>query len=254
MGERMSRGRRTALTAVTGAVLAVILVIVAAAVVYVRGGIAHPADRARTEAEQGYEEWSGPFGEEAAARQAALEPVLGEPIEETWYIMCSGIARGGPVPTAQFCYLSVATTYAVDWTDPHAEVDEIITALEGTEATTGDDVTAGDGGPWTAIPMDPDEEPGGRIAEAGHNGTAYIHEPGFEAIETGEAMGSGLFLDEAIAKQTVPAATPPAGHGQVTIRRQVGLSRTNIGCLPSPSLGCSSLMDEASMPHVDGFS
>lgn len=92
------------------------------------------------------------------------------------------------------------------------------------------------------------------VAEAGHNGTVYVHEPGWESIETGEALGSDLFLDEAISKQTVPASEPPAGHGQVEIRRQVGLSRTNIGCLPSPNLGCSSLLDEASMPHVDGFS
>lgn len=254
MGEKTSQAPRRALTIVAAAVLAALLVIAAAVTVYVRGGIAHPADRARAEAEQGYAEWAGLFGEEAAARQAALEPVLGEPIAETWYISCSGIARGGPVQTAQFCSLSVATTFAVDWTDPHAEVEEIITALEGTEATTGDEVTAGEGGPWTALPRDPEEEPGGKVAEAGHNGTVYVHEPGWEAIETGEALGSDLFLDEAIAKQTVLASEPPAGHGQVEIRRHVGLSRTNIGCLPSPRLGCSTLLDEASMPHVDGFS
>ncbi|MGP4975011.1 hypothetical protein [Brachybacterium tyrofermentans] len=197
MGEQMSRGRRTALTVVTAVVLAVVLAIVATAVNYGRGGIAHPAERARTEAEQGYEKWSGPFEEEAAARQAAREPVLGQSIEETWYIGCSGIAVGGPVPTAQFCDLSVVTTYAVDWTDPYAAVDEIITVLEGTEATMGNEVTAGRGGPWTALPRHPGEEPGGMVAEAGDLGTAYVHEPGFEAIESGEALGTDLVLDEA---------------------------------------------------------
>ncbi|MGP9844139.1 hypothetical protein [Brachybacterium sp. 107] len=254
MGEKMSRGTRRALIVAAAAALVAVLVIAGAVTVFVRGGIAHPADRARTEAEQGYEEWAGPFGEEAAARQAALEPVLGEPIEETWYIVCSGIAPGGPVPNAQYCDLSVATTYAVDWADPQAEVDEIITTLESTEATTGDEVTAGEGGPWTALPTDPGEEPGGKVAEAGHNGTVYVHGPGSETLETGEILEFDLFPDEVITQETVTASEPPTGHGQVEIRRQIGLSRTDIGCRPSPSRGCDTLLDEASMPHIDGFS
>lgn len=56
-----------------------------------------------------------------------------------------------------------------------------------------------------------------------------------------------------LTKQTVTESEPPAGHGQVRIRRTVGISRTNIGCLPQGSLNCGSLLEEAAMPAVDGF-
>lgn len=252
MGEKMSRSAGRALGIGIAGVLVIGLLLALGAVLYVRGGIAHPADRARTDAEEGYAEWSAPFGEEAAARQAALEPVLGEPIEEIRYVSCTGIARGGPVPTAQYCDLAVVTTYAIDWTDPQAEIAAMTTVLEGTEATTGDEVTAGEGGPWTALPMEPGE-PRGKVAEAGSSGTVYAYAPGEGPVQTGEVFAGDLFADESIRKQTVPASEPPAGHGQVTIRRTVGISRTNIGCLPSPSLGCSTLLGEASMPRLDGF-
>ncbi|WP_193103944.1 hypothetical protein [Brachybacterium sp. FME24] len=235
-------------------IVVIALVVVIGVVLFVRGGVAHPANRARVEAEDGYARWSGPFGEEAAARQAALEPVLGEPIGEIWYISCDGIARGGPVPTAQYCDLGVLTTYAVDWSDPHGEIAEMIMVLEGTEATTGDEATAGDGAPWRALPpMEPGGDPRGLVAEAGSNGTAYVFAPGVEQIETGEAFPGPLFLDESITQQTVPDTEPPSGHGHVKIRREVGLSRTNIGCLPSSTLGCGTLLDEASMPRIEGF-
>lgn len=251
MGEKTRR--RWPLLAAT-AVLVAVLVIAGVVTIFVRGGLAHPADRARAEAEDGYAQWSGRFGEEAAARQAALEPLLGEPIGETWYIICSGIAPGGPVPTAQFCSLEVETAYAIDWTDPHAGLTEMITALEGTDATTGDEVTAGEGGPWTELPRDSEDEPRGKVAEAGTHGSVYVRAPGVQIVTLDNLPPVDLFADGVLTTQTAEESEPPAGHGQVTIRRKVGISRTNIGCVPQMSLSCRTLLEEAAMPRIDGFS
>lgn len=253
MGEKTLEKPHRVWRIVIAAGLVIVLLIALGAVLYMRGGIAPPQERARADAERGYEEWSGPFREEAAARQAALEPVLGEPIGETWYIICTGVRAPLIAPTAQFCDLDVQTTYAIDWSDPDAEVAALITALEGTEATTGDEVTAGQGGPWTAFPRDR-EEPIGKVAEAGSHGTVYIYAPGHERVASGGLPPVDLFPDGVITQQTVPDSEPPAGHGEVSIRRGVGFSRTNIGCLPDLSLGCSTVLDEAAMPRIDAFS
>lgn len=252
MGE--ARQRRRPLLAVSAGLLAV-LVLAGAAALVVRGGLAHPAERARVEAEDGYDQWSVPFTAEAAERQAALESVLGAPIGETWYIICSGIVPGGPKPAAQVCSLEVSTTYAIDWTTPHADISETVTALQGTDATTGDELTSGRRGPWTAIPVDGDTEPRGKVAEAGTNGSVYVYAPGAGpvALDTLPPV-LGLFPDGVLKAQTVPESEPSAGHGQVVIRRSVGISRTNIGCVPQASLRCGSLLKAPAMPRIDGFS
>lgn len=240
---------------VVSAVLVVVLVLTGAAALVVRGGLAHPAERARAEAEDGYDQWSVPFNAEATDRQAALEQVLGAPIGETRYIICSGIVPGGPKPAAQVCSLQVSTTHAIDWTNPHAAVSEMVIALEGTQSTTGDELTSGEVGPWTAIPVDEDTDPRGKVAEAGTNGTAYVYAPGAGPVTLDTLPPVlGLFPDGALKAQTVPESEPPAGHGQVEIRRSVGISRTNIGCVPQASLRCGSLLEAPAMPRVDGFS
>lgn len=232
-----------------------VLVLAGAAALVVRGGLAHPAERARAEAEDGYDQWSAPFTAEATDRQAALEPVLGSPIGETWYIICSGIVPRGPKPAAQVCSLEVSTTYAIDWTNPHADISEMVTALEGTESTTGDGLTSGKVGPWTAIPVDDDAEPRGKVAEAGTNGSAYVYAPGAGPVPLDTLPPvRGLFPDGVLTAQSVPESESPAGHGQVEIRRSVGISRTNIGCVPLSSLRCGSLLEAPAMPRVAGFS
>ncbi|MDO5737594.1 MAG: hypothetical protein Q4P15_14090, partial [Propionibacteriaceae bacterium] len=174
---------------------------------------------------------------------------------ETWYIICSGIVPSGAKPATQVCSLEVSTTFAIDWANPHADISEMVTALEGTEATTGDELTSGRVGPWTAIPVDADTEPRGKVAEAGTNGSVYVYAPGAGPVTLDNLPPVlGLFPDGVLKAQTVLESTPPAGHGQVKIRRSVGISRTNIGCVPRASLRCGSLLEAPAMPRVDGFS
>lgn len=253
MGER----RRTIRPGIVviAAVLAVALVVVLAALgLYARGGIAAPAERARTEAAKGYAAWVGSFEEEAAARQAALEPVLGEPIEETWYITCRGFSRGGPIPAVQTCDLSVLSTYAIDWAKPRQPLDEALTVLEGTDASTGQDVSPGENGPWARTAAAGETEPRGKVAEAGSHGTVYVYAPDRQPVETGEVLVTGFYPDQSITKETVPAAGLPKGAGTVKIRRKVKISETNIGCIPRANLSCGTTLDKPVMPRIDGYS
>lgn len=199
------------------------------------------AARAQTEAEAGYEEHAKPFEERAADRQTALETVLGASIDQTWYIECSGIPGKDGGPAEQLCSLTEVTTYAMDWSDPTASVDEMVAALE-----SADDCS------WTLLSTPKGEDPHGMVAES-DDGYAYVREPGF-ASEVGHTPVAGLFPDGVLTKQSVAAQEPPRGSGTAEVRVRTDISRSDIGCDPLEDGRCGSLLTAPAMPHVDGFS
>ncbi|GAA1317859.1 MAG: hypothetical protein ACTIMA_14400 [Brachybacterium tyrofermentans] len=236
------------------AVLVVIALVVVVAALVQRGGptttgTATAADaearaiaaRAQADAEAGYAEQAEPFEERAAERQAAIETVLGAPIDQTWYIECSGIpgAEGGPAE--QLCSLTEVTTYAMEWSDPTAAVDEMVAALESADDSS-----------WTPLSAPLGEAPHGMVAES-DDGYASVREPGF-APEVGHTPVTGLFPDGVLAKHPVAAQEPPRGSGTAEVRVRTDISRSDIGCDPLEDGRCGSLLTAPAMPHVDGFS
>ena len=131
----MTARRRTGRTLIIVACLMGLLamVVVAGGLLYARGGVSGPAARARADDEAGYEAHIDDVETEETARRDALEPVLGEPLEQTWYVSCSGVEPGLLIPAIQHCELSVTTTYAMAWDHPSARLDEVLTVLEGTD-------------------------------------------------------------------------------------------------------------------------
>lgn len=230
----------------------VVFALVAGGVLVWRGGVTEPEARARAEAEEGYTRWSGPLQQEEAERQAALRPLLGEPLAETWYVTCGPVSRGPS--TWQLCDLSVASTYAVDWTDPMHAVDELAAVLATTESQTGSEVTAGESGPWTRVPQPAGAtEPRGKVVAAGSSaGSVYAYPPGVRPQELGDAPATDAFPPESVRKVVRKEVAAGPGQGTVDIRRRVTISRTSTGCRPTS--GCQPLLDKPAMPRIHGFS
>lgn len=248
----MTARRRTGRTLIIVACLMGLLamVVVAGGLLYARGGVSGPAARARADVEAGYEAHIDDVETEETARRDALEPVLGEPLEQTWYVSCSGVEPGLLIPAIQHCELSVTTTYAMAWDDPSARLDEVLTVLEGTDI-----LIEADDGPdhWHRTEGAGDVEPRGKVAEVGTgDGTVYVRGPGTEVI-VGDTPVAGPFPDRDMRRESIPARETGPADGVVEIRRGVQISRSNIGCVPDLTLHCRTPLKEPSMPVIEGF-
>lgn len=215
---------------------------------YVRGGLQDPAQRARQEAEHGYADLAPLLEKEEQERAEALGPVIGEPIGRTWYVVCHGVGGDSPLPVHHECYLDVLTTYAIGWEDLDETVDEMLSVLESTDSSTGNPR----GVSWQRTPAADGDPPTGGVAEMRPGGSVWVYEPGAEFIEMDPPV-LGPFPDRAVRKNTIPASDPTAGHGTVKVRRSVQLSSTNIGCIPTRRLTCDPVLEHAVLPDIEGF-
>lgn len=246
------RGRPAAAVMVAALVVAVIVGLVCGGVLFARGGIASPADRARTDAEEGYEERFPALEQEETARMHALEDVVGEPLEQTWYVSCGAVEQGLIIPAAQYCRLTVATTYAMAWDDPPTHLDDVLTALESVGAPAG----AGDSEgtfSWRREAQAREQQPVGLVAEIENGGgSVSVRPPGTEVIK-GEQMVPGPFPDSALRREPIPATDPGPREAAVEVRRTLQISRSNIGCRIDGELRCRTPLTEPSMPQIDGY-
>ncbi|WP_193103946.1 hypothetical protein [Brachybacterium sp. FME24] len=63
-----------------------------------------------------------------------------------------------------------------------------------------------------------------------------------------------VFPGSSLEKSTMELAETPEQSWTVEVKRTVKVSRTNVGCIPVPVRGCETLMREAAMPQIEGFS
>lgn len=224
------------------------LIVAAGGLLYVRGGLQDPAQRARQEAEHGYADLAPLLEKEEQARAEALGAVIGEPIGRTWYVICHGVGGDSLLPVHQECYLDVLTTYAIGWEDPDETVDEMLSVLESTDSSTGNPR----GLSWQRTPAADGDPPTGGVAEMRPGGSVWVYDPGAEFL-VGDTPVLGPFRDRALSKHPIPLTEPPPGHGTVTVRRSVQLSSTNIGYIPTRHLTCDPVLEHAELPNIEGF-
>lgn len=250
----MRTDRRPTVRVVIAAALVVMIVLalVAGGLLYGRGGIGPPAERARAEAEAGYAARIDPLEKEESQRRVALGAAVGEPIGQTWYVICGAVEPGFLIPASQFCDLSVVTTYAMPWDDPPARLDEVLTALESTDLVAGmeeADAAAG----WQRTDRAALQEPVGKVAEVEDgDGSVYVREPGTEVILSDQPV-PGPFPDRALRREAIPETVPGPREAAIEVRRRVHISRTNIGCVLDRGLACRTPLGEPSMPAIEGY-
>lgn len=249
--DRRGTGRR-GVALILASVLALALVlVVAGSVLFVRGGIRDPAARARADAERGHARLAPELEAEEQRRQAALEPVLGEPIEQTWYVVCAGVEPGFLFPASQSCRLSVTTTYEMSWDDPPARVDGALRALEATDASVGR--PGADGSGWERTAVASEDHPVGRVAQVGvSGGSVHVREPGAEIL-LGDTVVLGPYPDGVIRRDAREKRAPASDRATMEIRRTVGISQTLLGCIPDRTLTCRTPLQEAAMPQLEGY-
>lgn len=247
-GRPGARRHRPLITVLGAAAVIVLVAVLIGGMLYFRGGIQDPAQRARQDAEDGYAELAPLLEAEEDARAEALAPVLGDPIARTWYIVCSAVGGDSLIPPRQVCRLDVLTTYAIGWDDPGPTVDELLTVLESTDSSTGNP----SGIPWQRTPRASADPPTGGVAEMRPGGSVWVYAPDAEFIAMDPPV-LGPFPDRAVRKHTIPASEPPAGHGTVDIRRSVQLSSTNVGCMPTARFTCDPVLEDAVLPRIEGF-